>query len=218
MAIRSAEARPFIFSGTAFTAGIFCLALSVSVSAQESHDDALAVESQEAIAVRTDGELNGDVSYTSLDQPVDERLSLQGSGVVLQGLDKITARVSTFSVPLNELAVFGSLQIEVRACLKAPPEEAPENAAFMEIVEQKPDSEARKVFGGWMFSSSPAVSALEHPVYDVWVQNCILPGDMDFEYSSGEGVNAPAGDPTAGDVPTGDAPTGDEGASGESGG
>lgn len=127
-----------------------------------------------------------EMDFSNLEQGTDERLSLKGSGVVLQGLDKITARVSTFSVPLDQVAEFGSLKVLVRACYKTPPEEAPENAAFLEIVEQKPDSEARKMFGGWMFSSSPAVSALEHPVYDVWVHNCILPGDAEFSYSSGD--------------------------------
>jgi hypothetical protein len=127
-----------------------------------------------------------EMDFSNLEQGTDKRLSLKGSGVVLQGLDKITARVSTFSVPLDQVAEFGSLKVLVRACYKTPPEEAPENAAFLEIVEQKPDSEARKMFGGWMFSSSPAVSALEHPVYDVWVHNCILPGDAEFSYSSGD--------------------------------
>ena len=91
---------------------------------------------------------------------------------VLQGLDKITARISTFEAPVNQMAQFGSLEITVRRCAKTPPEEPPESAAFMEIVDNRPDSPSVLLFSGWMFASSPAVSALEHPVYDVWVIDC----------------------------------------------
>ena len=92
---------------------------------------------------------------------------------VLQGLDKITARISTFEAPVNQISKFGSLEITVRRCHKTPPEEPPESAAFMEIVDVRPDSPSVLLFSGWMFASSPAVSALEHPVYDVWIIDCI---------------------------------------------
>lgn len=91
---------------------------------------------------------------------------------VLQGLDKTTARISTFDAPVEEAVRFGSLRILARSCHKAPPEEPPESAAFLEIVDVRPDAESVSVFTGWMFASSPAVSALEHPVYDVWVIDC----------------------------------------------
>lgn len=91
---------------------------------------------------------------------------------VLQGLDKITARISTFEAPVDQPARFGSLEITVRRCQKTPPEEPPESAAFLEIVDVHPDSPEVLLFSGWMFASSPAVSALEHPVYDVWVIDC----------------------------------------------
>jgi hypothetical protein len=95
-----------------------------------------------------------------------------GETAVLQGLDKITARISTFEAPLNQAAEFGSLEITVRRCHKTPPEELPESAAFLEIVDNRPDSPSVVLFSGWMFASSPALSALEHPVYDVWVIDC----------------------------------------------
>jgi len=94
------------------------------------------------------------------------------SAAVLQGLDKITARISTFEAPLGEAVRFGSLQIIARACDKKPPEEPPESAVFLEIVDIRPDSPEVSLFTGWMFASSPAISALEHPVYDVWVVDC----------------------------------------------
>jgi len=91
---------------------------------------------------------------------------------VLQGLDKVTARISTFEARIGETVTFGTLQIIARTCDKRPPEETPESAAFLDIWDRRPDEAALSVFRGWMFASSPALSAMEHPVYDVWVLDC----------------------------------------------
>ncbi len=101
--------------------------------------------------------------------------AIQMEEAVLQGLDKITARISTIKVAVGETVNFGSLQITLQACDKKPPEETPESAAFLQIVEQKQGEQPVTRFSGWMFASSPAVSALEHPVYDVWVVDCEEP-------------------------------------------
>ena len=94
-------------------------------------------------------------------------------GALLQGLDKVTARVSTFEAPQDAIVKFGTLEVVVRTCSKAPPEEPPESTAFLEIYSVQPDEEPMRVFSGWMFASSPALSALEHPVYDIWVVDCM---------------------------------------------
>jgi hypothetical protein len=94
---------------------------------------------------------------------------------VLQTLDKITGRVRTVETPIEQTLRFGTLDILVRACRKRPPEETPESAGFLEIRDVKPGETPRTLFTGWMFASSPAVSALEHPVYDVWVIDCKIP-------------------------------------------
>lgn len=94
---------------------------------------------------------------------------------VLQGLDKITARVSQFDAPVDQTVRFGTLAITVRACLKRPPENPPETAAFIQIEKLQAGAQsatAKQVFSGWMFASSPAISALEDPVYDVNVLDC----------------------------------------------
>jgi hypothetical protein len=98
--------------------------------------------------------------------------AIQMQEAVLQGLDKITARISTIKVAVGETVNFGSLQITVQACDKHPPEETPESAAFLQVVEQKPGEQPVTRFSGWMFASSPALSAMEHPVYDLWVLDC----------------------------------------------
>jgi hypothetical protein len=91
---------------------------------------------------------------------------------LLQGLDKITARVSKFDAPVDTAVRFGTLSIRVRDCEKNPPEETPESTAFLEIDELRPGEAGVRLFSGWMFASSPALSALEHPVYDVNLLDC----------------------------------------------
>ena len=91
---------------------------------------------------------------------------------VLQGLDKVTARISPIQAPIGEEVAFGTLVITARTCRKRPPEETPETTAFLEIIDDKPGEPPQLVFSGWMFASSPALSALEHAVYDIWVVDC----------------------------------------------
>jgi hypothetical protein len=97
------------------------------------------------------------------------------SVAVLQALDKVTARVTTLEAPLGETVKYNTLEIIARACDKKPPEETPESTAFLDIWEARPGEPMQGVFRGWMFASSPAVSAMEHPVYDVWVVDCKNP-------------------------------------------
>ncbi len=94
-------------------------------------------------------------------------------GAVLQGLHKITARVSELPVQNGQTVQFGSLVIRVSACNRRPPEEPPEATAFVEIGDGK-QTPPTLLFRGWMFASSPAVSAFEHPVYDVRVLRCLV--------------------------------------------
>jgi hypothetical protein len=97
--------------------------------------------------------------------------NLTGSAATLQAMDKVTARISKIEAPVGQVVRYGELEIHVKSCRKRPPEEPPESAAFLEIFETK-KGERRKVFGGWMFASSPSLSAMDHPVYDVWVVDC----------------------------------------------
>ena len=91
---------------------------------------------------------------------------------LLEGLDKITARVSKLEARVDAPARFGTLSIRVRDCEKNPPEETPESAAFLEVVEAQPGEAPVPLFSGWMFASSPALSAMDHPVYDIGVLDC----------------------------------------------
>ncbi len=107
--------------------------------------------------------------------------ALPGDKAIMQGLDKVTARISTFEVALDQPIQFGALQITLRHCDRAPPEDPPEAKAYLEILEARADEAPISWFQGWMFASTPALSALEHPVYDVWVKECIVSPEMPVE-------------------------------------
>src|SRR5262249_40243011 len=77
-----------------------------------------------------------------------------------------------FDAPVDKAVRFGTLSIRVRDCENNPPEETPESAAFLEIDELRPGEAQMRVFSGWMFASSPALSGLEHPVYDLNLLDC----------------------------------------------
>lgn len=157
---------------------------------------------------------------------VIEETKREPVSVTLRALNKITARYIDIEIPMNQIAHFGSLEIQPRTCDKRPPEEFPETTAFLEVFDldfnsrrshlkiQKPEivgdeieaaelgvlpgeavgeapqftavnqpqpapevlngpqAQGVNIFRGWMFASSPALNALEHPVYDVWVIDC----------------------------------------------
>jgi hypothetical protein len=92
---------------------------------------------------------------------------------VLRALDKVTARISTIEAPVGQPVTFGTLRIIARTCEKRPPEEPPEAAAFLHVEESRPNEVPVTVFRSWMFASSPAVSAMDHPIYDIWVLDCV---------------------------------------------
>ncbi len=111
----------------------------------------------------------------------------------LRALDKITGRSTDIEVKVGEPVVFGSLKVELKVCYQTPPEEAPESAAFLKIASTQPvavetmeaavdaedvvtvSEDNPELFSGWMYASSPGLSALEHPVYDIWVIRCTAP-------------------------------------------
>ena len=91
---------------------------------------------------------------------------------ILQGLNKITAKTSALKVKVGEKTNFGSLSIEVKKCWKSPPDQNPENKILLKISEVDGDGLDNVIFYGWMFSSSPSISGLEHPIYDIIAISC----------------------------------------------
>ncbi len=100
--------------------------------------------------------------------------NIADSTTVLGALNKVSGKISKIKVEDNNEMAFGTLKIFVRTCKKSLPEDPPENSAFIEIWDKKIDKEEKKIFSGWMFSSSPSISAVDHAVYDVWVIDCMI--------------------------------------------
>lgn len=93
--------------------------------------------------------------------------------VKLQFLDKSTARTVTLQAKVGSTVEYGSTFIKIQACRKSEPLDKPESAAFLQVWEVPIGAEKSEwLFSGWMFASSPALSAMDHPVYDIWVLDC----------------------------------------------
>ena len=97
---------------------------------------------------------------------------LTGVLAEIQILDKITARVKLIKIKVNDSNLFETLNIEIYACYKNPPEEIPENFVLLRIYDNLTEEENQLVYQGWMISSSPAVTPLEHPIYDLRLIEC----------------------------------------------
>tara|TARA_B100001123_G_C15261121_1_gene1006619 strand:+ start:1494 stop:1868 length:375 start_codon:yes stop_codon:yes gene_type:complete len=97
---------------------------------------------------------------------------IEGNLVEMQILDKITARVKTVNINVNESIIFETLNIEIYTCFKNPPEKIPENFVLLKIYDQSNSDQKKMIYQGWMISSSPAITPLEHPIYDLWLINC----------------------------------------------
>ena len=120
------------------------------------------------------------MAFTALPSQAE---NLKGTAVVLRTLDKVTATTKDYTVRVGDKLNYGSLTVNVRHCEKRPPEDIPETYAFLQIDDRKLDGkgksgEVERVFSGWMLASKPAVSALDHGVYDVWVLDCDVPAPV----------------------------------------
>jgi hypothetical protein len=108
---------------------------------------------------------------------------------VFNGLDKITGRIISFEVAVDETVQFGALQITTRVCYSRPTTEAPQTNAFLEVDEVTLDNKYRRIFTGWMFAASPGLHAIDHAVYDVWLTDC--KGGTAVIAEQKEGADAP---------------------------
>ena len=89
--------------------------------------------------------------------------------VALSLLNKITAEVKTIEIKLKEFYLFEELKIYAIDCYNSKPLEKKETAVYLNIYKEK---SMEKVFNGWMIKSLPSISSMEHPVYDIWVNDC----------------------------------------------
>lgn len=170
-----AHFKTYLLLGAVYTASLFAFAAPLRAQ------DALPAETTAGAAIQTPvpasaspvpekipGKMPGKMPEKMIERPV----------VKLQSLDKVTARTVTFEVRVGSTVKFGPIYIRVQACRKAPPTEQPESASFLQIWEVTPPGqskggESKWIYSGWMFASSPALSPMDHPIYDVWVLDCL---------------------------------------------
>lgn len=105
--------------------------------------------------------------------PFGEIPSQPMQAIEIRALNKTTARTSLMKVNLGDIIQFDTLDVQVRTCWTAPPDQKPEHAALLRVIENDPDTGPKTLFYGWMFASSPALNALEHPIYDLTVIRCL---------------------------------------------
>ena len=155
--------------------------LTATAQAQESPDDDSeppAAQEQQVVPATAPvpapplNDATTTVAPVDADNPLKKEEARVATGVRLRALNKVTARSSVIEGDLNKALEFGDLTITAKSCLVSPAAKRPEQAALLEIIEKNPDTGTRTLFSGWMFASSPALSALEHPVYDITVLSC----------------------------------------------
>ena len=88
----------------------------------------------------------------------------------IRAIDRITGRSFKLKVPLDKEVIFSNLILNIQYCYKNPIDKEIENYAYL-IVKDKLLNDI--IFEGWMFSSSPSLSSLEHPINDIWLLNCV---------------------------------------------
>lgn len=117
---------------------------------------------------------------------------IENQVAVFSALDKVTAHISKIEVELNKTATFGALKITPRACYSRPPTDEPKTDTFVEIDESQVDGSEKRIFTGWMFAESPGIYGLEHPTYDVWLNQCEKPIRTIAEDNPNAGTVAPS--------------------------
>ena len=112
------------------------------------------------------------LTVAALGAPLAAAAPINNPVAEFSGLDKITGRIITFDVLIDETVQFGALQVTPRVCHTRPLTEPAQTTAFIEVDEITLANEIQRLFTGWMFAASPGLHAVEHPVYDVWLTDC----------------------------------------------
>lgn len=154
-----------------FCAAVLCAALAWSGAAfaQQTDDDP-----------DTDGDNGGFTLTPELDlenvdefgrvEEVEQEQVASGDGAVLRVLDKISGDITDLEMGNGQDRAFSRLALTLGECRYPKGNPAGDAYAYLVIRYERAD---RPVFEGWMIASSPALNALDHPRYDVWVLRCI---------------------------------------------
>lgn len=136
---------------------------------------ALSMPDRVAQAQENDG---SDTTVESLDLAPAGDPRISNRVAVFSGIDKITGRIITFDVYIDETVQFGALQVTPRVCYSRDETQAPKTTTFVEVDEITLDRKIRRIFTGWMFADSPGLNAVDHAVYDVWLKECSMDSEV----------------------------------------
>jgi len=89
--------------------------------------------------------------------------------VTLKILNKITANVEQIEIKLKENYEYDYLEIYAIDCYLSDKYEKTEKAVYLNIYNREINE---KIFNGWMLKTLPSISSLEHPIYDIWIEDC----------------------------------------------
>ncbi len=164
----------FVFFFCFFLIGYF-FPLQAQEPSIQPYEDTLTVSNEEDSLLSRDLDLllNENSSYQLSNSNDISTSPLKHQKAIVSLLDKITGHIKTLSVPLNTPHTFGRLAFTVFSCYQSAPEETPEAISFIEIMETDPLTKIQqRLFRNWMYASSPSISALDHPIYDIWLKGC----------------------------------------------
>ncbi len=111
-------------------------------------------------------------------QGQEQGTRIENAVAEFSGIDKITGRIIKFDVYIGETVQFGALQVTPRICYSRPVTETPKTTSFLEVDEITLDRKIRRIFTGWMFADSPGLNAVEHSIYDIWLNDCKQESDI----------------------------------------
>ncbi len=153
---------------------IFLLANAQNLAAQDSQTATKFVLSSAEESPQTDSKNNEAEEEITIDKTDPSRFS---TVAIIQGLNKITAKTSLLEIKIGNTIRFGKLTITAHKCWQSSLDQKPESKILLEIfddnsIEKNGEKGKNRIFYGWMFSSSPSVSALEHPIYDITAVGC----------------------------------------------
>ena len=126
-----------------------------------------------------------------------EAATISNPIAAFSGLDKITGRITNFDVYMDETVQFGALQITPRVCYTRPPTETQRTSVFLEVDQVSLKGGSARIFTGWMFADSPALNAIDHPVYDIWLVDCKQSSDIPPPPNAAASSSEPPAEPSA---------------------
>jgi hypothetical protein len=150
---------------------VLLAALPLFATAQtvENDSETMAPDDGFTMTPELDLENAGDDGSFDPIQEVEENKAVEAPGAVLRGLDKVTGEVADLPIVVGQTLAFGRLQVTLGECRY--PAGNPAGDAYGFLVIRAADVD-RPVFQGWMIASSPALNALDHPRFDIWLLRC----------------------------------------------